>query len=1008
MRPNKAQNGKKQATSSSSTIDSGNEQRTGTPFTPSPDNQAFATYPGMESHEAGSQLDMNAYPTNIVHQPQSIHPSNQYHSRSNYHYGNQTRQPPSQSQQHQHYLPPNSYQADHLNSSGIHNQYAQNVTGAEMGSYTSMTGMGADSQMQGGSIGHGISSNADLPSATVSPTDSIDVTQDPYFVPYGAPGNTQVGPQFYSAATGPTYGQGQYQSNPYGMQYYQPYGQAPYYNPQRPPPGWMGAPSQQHQGWRPSPYYNYGGNLTVAPSFHRTPTSNRPRQQSSQGTHVGSRSASTSSRTSPNSNTPSRSGVPSSIPTPESSRSGSNRGGRTASQSLQGQGPRSEYVLWCGNVPTDATVDELYAFFSRLPNEHEEVNRKDTYNSGSSTPSADPQDPNVPAHGVLSIFIITRSSCAFINYATPWHLERALVFFQGQTLRPEDPRCPKLVCRVRKKDDEAQAGVAGQRGRGIHVAWLKEHERKAKEERQTIQENDPSAQELVSPQAVRTKGGVALDKEAVQHDARDVPSALTPTPQRANISYSSQARPSIDSSSIGSGSISLASTNSSLFRHPAFRERFFILKSLRVEDLDQSVKDGTWATQSHNEAVLDQAFRNSESVYLIFSANQSGGFYGYARMAGLINTPADRNATIRPDSIPEDDESVSDSQSKLALPPQSLTELGGPYLSPLQLTPSSEGHDDALSIQNINSVSLNVPQKDSERRDPQRSTISSIPSVNDSERTDTILPAYFVAKSTAAPPVTVIAKTPDASTKDVGETLDPTLQLSDSAAAIVISPSTEEQRELFSSELDPDGSNRRGNRTNPNRQNLSLGSTTSEPLRQSPKTADSNGDNNSIGPNESASYPLDARNQSQLAIKALIHNLRLDEKESVHRAKQLEAVEAEMKAKDHSGHDSPDPESSAAQTTIKTQPLASCPETWGKSFKVEWIKVYPLNFSSVRRLRNPWRDDRQIKVSRDGTELEPNVGRQLLEEWTKAEKEGNRTSKAPNANTDEDEEEEDE
>ncbi|PWN34882.1 uncharacterized protein FA14DRAFT_160299 [Meira miltonrushii] len=1003
MRPNnKAQNGRKHAASSSSTIDGGNEF-IGTHYTPSPDNQTFATYPGMELHDAGSQLDMNAYTG--IHQSQSPHPSNQYHSRSNYHYGNQARPPPSQNQQH--YLPPNSYQPDPLSPSGIHGQYAQNVAGGEMGPYTTMSGMSGESQMQGGSIGPGISSNADLPSATVSPTDSVhDVAQDPYYAPYGAPGNTQVGPQFYSAATGPTYGQGQYQSNPYGMQYYPPYAQPPYYNPQRPPPGWIGAPSPQHQGWRPSPYYNYGGNLTVAP-FHRTPNANRSRQQSSQGTHVGSRSASTSSRTSPNSNTPSRSGAPSGIPTPESSRSGSNRGVRAPSQSLQGQGPRSEYVLWCGNVPADATVDELYAFFSRLPNDNDEGNRKKTNTSGSSTPSADPQDPAVPAHGVLSIFIITRSSCAFINYATPLHLERALVFFQGQSLRPEDPRCPKLVCRVRKKDDEAQAGVAGQRGRGIHVAWLKEHERKAKEERQLYEENDTNAQHLVAPQAVRSKGGVALDREGVEHDATDVPSALTPTPQRANVSYSSQQRPSIDSSSGGSGSISLASTNSSLFRHPAFRERFFILKSLRVEDLDQSVKDGTWATQSHNEAVLDQAFRNSESVYLIFSANQSGGFYGYARMAGPINAPADRNATIRPDSIPEGDESGSDSQQKLALPPQTLTDVGSAYLSPLQLTPSSEGHDDALTIQNINSVSLDVPKRDTEKRGPQRSTISSTPSIKINERTDTISPTDFVAKPSAAPPVTVTAQTPDASTKGVGETLDPTLQVPDSTAAIVISPSTEEERELFSSELDPDRTNQRGNRTNPNRQTLSLGSTTSEPIRGSPKTIESNGDN-SIGPNESASYPTDARSQSQLAIKALIHNLRLDEKESVHRAKQLEAVEAEMKAKDHSGHNSPDPEHSTAQTTIKPQPLASCPETWGKSFKVEWIKVHPISFSSVRRLRNPWRDDRQIKVSRDGTELEPNVGRQLLEEWTKAENEGNRTSKGASSNADDDEEEEDE
>ena len=48
-------------------------------------------------------------------------------------------------------------------------------------------------------------------------------------------------------------------------------------------------------------------------------------------------------------------------------------------------------------------------------------------------------------------------------------------------------------------------------------------------------------------------------------------------------------------------------------------------------DLDLSVEKGLWATQRHNEGILDQAFRTSEEVYLIFSVNKSGEFYGYAK-----------------------------------------------------------------------------------------------------------------------------------------------------------------------------------------------------------------------------------------------------------------------------------------------------------------------------------------------------------------------------------------
>ena len=55
--------------------------------------------------------------------------------------------------------------------------------------------------------------------------------------------------------------------------------------------------------------------------------------------------------------------------------------------------------------------------------------------------------------------------------------------------------------------------------------------------------------------------------------------------------------------------------------------------------------------------------------------------------------------------------------------------------------------------------------------------------------------------------------------------------------------------------------------------------------------------------------------------------------------------------------------------------------TWGEPFKLQWIKTERLPFYRTRHLRNPWNHDREIKVSRDGTELEPSVGQALLEEW---------------------------
>lgn len=70
--------------------------------------------------------------------------------------------------------------------------------------------------------------------------------------------------------------------------------------------------------------------------------------------------------------------------------------------------------------------------------------------------------------------------------------------------------------------------------------------------------------------------------------------------------------------------------------------------SLFQHDLDLSVKAGVWATQKHNEGILDQSYRGSQT-FLIFGqyfatidasgtltgiclgANKSGEFYGYAK-----------------------------------------------------------------------------------------------------------------------------------------------------------------------------------------------------------------------------------------------------------------------------------------------------------------------------------------------------------------------------------------
>ena len=70
-------------------------------------------------------------------------------------------------------------------------------------------------------------------------------------------------------------------------------------------------------------------------------------------------------------------------------------------------------------------------------------------------------------------------------------------------------------------------------------------------------------------------------------------------------------------------------------------------------------------------------------------------------------------------------------------------------------------------------------------------------------------------------------------------------------------------------------------------------------------------------------------------------------------------------------------------TTSHHQEEEKGEDAWGDCFAVEWISTRKLPFNRTRQIRNPWNHDREVKVSRDGTELEPTVGQKLLDEWHK-------------------------
>ena len=86
------------------------------------------------------------------------------------------------------------------------------------------------------------------------------------------------------------------------------------------------------------------------------------------------------------------------------------------------------------------------------------------------------------------------------------------------------------------------------------------------------------------------------------------------------------------------------------------------------------------------------------------------------------------------------------------------------------------------------------------------------------------------------------------------------------------------------------------------------------------------------------------------------------------------------------GEGSQHAQDSALQTVaeeLTKDPKEGLVNKWGRPFRVNWIRTERLSFLRTKNLRNPWNHGREVKISRDGTELEPSIGQQLLEEWDK-------------------------
>jgi hypothetical protein len=149
------------------------------------------------------------------------------------------------------------------------------------------------------------------------------------------------------------------------------------------------------------------------------------------------------------------------------------------------------------------------------------------------------------ATGLESLFLISKSNCAFANFK-----DDATCLSAQQKLHDSKFQSVRLVSRLRKSTVEGTAGVTAPTGPAAAVPDSAAGDGQSSH----TQDTTPDRRKASPPMGhlVEVKGTVEG------------------TPQK---------------------------------------DRFFILKSLTVEDLELSVRTGIWATQSHNEDGLNSAFQ---------------------------------------------------------------------------------------------------------------------------------------------------------------------------------------------------------------------------------------------------------------------------------------------------------------------------------------------------------------------------------------------------------------
>lgn len=194
---------------------------------------------------------------------------------------------------------------------------------------------------------------------------------------------------------------------------------------------------------------------------------------------------------------------------------------------------------------------------------------------------------------IESAFLMAKTNCAFVNYRTEQACLEAIQRFDNHFFRGH-----RLVCRMRRgslssgrSDTSSLAPSSGA---------------------PSLSDRSSSSPILRTPSEIDVETPLIVRGDGEPADGISFKADLT----ESTMEFSA----GLDKLIIG----------------PQVKNKMFILKSLTLQDLLVSTRDGSWTAQPHNEEKLNEAFHSAENVYLIFSVNKSGEYFGYARMESPI------------------------------------------------------------------------------------------------------------------------------------------------------------------------------------------------------------------------------------------------------------------------------------------------------------------------------------------------------------------------------------